>query len=180
MIFLKRQLTPAKLKYELIITISILSLILLLPIISVSALIGNNNISLNHQLYTGPIDPSDHYAWGNCTYWVYLLRQQIGQPIPNTWGNANTWAKRAAQDGYIINHTPSVDSIMQTTQPPLGHVAFVIKVNPINDNWTISEMNVYGLDVVDQKTLTIKQAKYFNFIHNPPNIVYKKTLPNPV
>lgn len=167
-----------QLKYELIITISILILILLLPIISVSALIFGNNPSQQHQLYTGPIDPSDHYAWGNCTYWVYLLRQQIGQPIPNTWGNANTWAKRASQDGYIVNHIPSVDSIMQTTKPPLGHVAFVIKVNSVNKTWTISEMNVYGLDIVNRQTLPINQAKYFNFIHNPPNIVYKKTLPN--
>jgi len=160
----------AKLKKEFLIIFIIVGFILLLPIISVSALIGNNNVGLNRQIYTGPIDPSDHYAWGNCTYWVFLLRQEIGQPIPNTWGNANTWALRAIQDGYIVNHIPEVDSIMQTTKPPLGHVALVIKVNSFQQTWTISEMNVYGLDVVDQKTLPLSQAQNFNFIHNPKTI----------
>jgi surface antigen len=60
---------------------------------------------------------------------------------------------------------------MQTTQPPLGHVALVINVNLIEQTWTISEMNVYGLDIVDQKTMPLSQAQNFNFIHNP-KVIY--------
>ena len=33
----------------------------------------------------------DKYAWGNCTYWVALLRARAGRPIPNTWGDAYYW-----------------------------------------------------------------------------------------
>jgi len=159
------------LKKEFLVIFIIVFFILLLPIIAISTLTGNHNIGLNRQLYTGPIDPLDHYAWGNCTYWVFLLRQKIHQPIPNNWGNANTWASRAKKDNYIVNHIPTVDSIMQTTQPPLGHVALVINVNLIEQTWTISEMNVYGLDIVDQKTMPLSQAQNFNFIHNP-KVIY--------
>src|SRR5882724_3615668 len=41
-------------------------------------------------LYEGPEVQGDTYAWGNCTYWVYALRLQAGDPIPTTWGNAAT------------------------------------------------------------------------------------------
>ena len=31
----------------------------------------------------------------------------------------------------------------------LGHVAYVSAVDPVTGDWTISEMNVHGLDVVE-------------------------------
>jgi surface antigen len=117
-------------------------------------------------LYTGPGDPNDHYDWGNCTYWAALLRIQMGDPIPNTWGNANTWAKNAKADGYLVDKTPTYGSIMQTDAGDLGHVAFVENVDPITGKWTISEMNVLGLDMIDTRTLNATDAKNFNFIHD--------------
>jgi surface antigen len=97
---------------------------------------------------------------------VFILRAQIGEPIPSSWGNAATWAIRAAADGYLVNNTPSYGAIMQISNVDggLGHVAFVESVSP-DGSWTISEMNVKGLDVVDQKTLSAAAAASYSFIH---------------
>lgn len=114
-----------------------------------------------------PFLTTNTYAWGNCTYWAAKRRAQTGNPIPNSWGNAATWATRAAQDGYVVNHRPSSGAIMQTPYSAggLGHVAFVESVDP-NGTWHISEMNVIGLDKVDDKSLPLSVAARYNFIHN--------------
>ena len=84
-----------------------------LPMLAIIALAGSNTISTTGTLYNGPGDTADTYAFGNCTYWVSLLRAQINEPIPNTWGNAATWASRAAKDGYVVDQDPSYGAIMQ-------------------------------------------------------------------
>ncbi len=119
-------------------------------------------------LYEGPAVTGDTYAWGNCTYWAYALRLKAGDPIPTTWGNAATWAPRALLDGYAVNHTPSPGAIMQTSDAAggLGHVAYVTAVDPTTGTWTISEMNVKGLDVVDITTYPADADNNFNFIHD--------------
>ncbi len=136
-----------------------------LPIIVLSA--ATNIVALASpgvSLYTGPVSTTDTYAFGNCTYWVALRREQTGHPIPNTWGNANTWAIRAQADGYTVDHTPSMGAIMQTTAGQFGHVAFVESVGA-DGSWTISEMNYDGWDEVDSRTLTAVAASQFSFIH---------------
>lgn len=119
-------------------------------------------------LYEGQPVPGDTYAWGNCTYWAFALRLQAGDPIPTTWGNAATWAPRAAADGYAVDHMPSVGAIMQTPNSAggLGHVAYVTAVDPVTGEWTISEMNVKGLDVIDNRTFSASAASAYNFIHD--------------
>jgi len=118
-------------------------------------------------LYEGPEVAGDTYAWGNCTYWVYALREQAGDSIPTSWGNAATWAPRAAADGYVVDRSPAVGAIMQTANSAggLGHVAYVTAVDPVTGQWTISEMNVKGLDVVDTRTFPASAAGSYNFIH---------------
>lgn len=119
-------------------------------------------------LYEGANIASDTYAWGNCTWWVYALRLKAGDPIPTTWRNAATWAFYAGIDGYAVDNTPTPDSIMQisTVDNGLGHVAYVTNVDPSTGDWTISEMNVQGLDVVDLKTYPASAAAGFSFIHD--------------
>lgn len=126
-------------------------------------------VSLKVQgFYEGPEVPGDTYAWGNCTYWAFALRLQYGDPIPTTWGNANTWDDRAAKDGYLVDHTPSVGSIFQDDNAPggLGHVAYVSAIDPLTGDWTISEMNAQGLNVVDTRTYKAGTAIFYNFIHD--------------
>ncbi len=120
-------------------------------------------------LYEGPEIEGDTYAWGNCTYWAFALRLKYGNPIPTTWGNANTWDDRAIADGYVVDHTPAVGAVYQTDAGDLGHVAFVSIVDPKTGDWTISEMNAKGLDVVSTRTFNAGAAIFNNFIHDKAN-----------
>lgn len=110
---------------------------------------------------------SDLYAWGNCTWWAAHRRIQINDPIPNSWGNATSWAYYARQDGYAVDHTPSPGAIMQISGVyyGLGHVAFVESVDS-DGTWHISEMNVLGLNVVDDKAEPPSAAANYFFIHD--------------
>ena len=116
--------------------------------------------------YMGGEVAGDTYAWGNCTYWAFAMRLWANDPIPTTWGNANTWDDRAAADGYIVDHAPSVNAVFQTDGGSLGHVAYVTKVDDKTGDWTISEMNAPHLNVVDTRTFPASAAQYYNFIHD--------------
>jgi surface antigen len=122
----------------------------------------------NGIFYTGDSPEDNTYAWGNCTYWVFIKRKEAGRLIPNTWGNAADWALNARLQGYKVDQTPAVGAIMQTANSAggLGHVAYVTKVDPITGSWTISEMNVKGLNVVSERPLTVLDAHKYSFIHD--------------
>jgi surface antigen len=141
---------------------------------------GNNPIATKTVgLYEGPPVAGDYYAWGNCTYWAFYLRQQAGEPIPTSWGNASTWAFFAGLQGYIVDHTPSAGAIMQISDVDngLGHVAYVTAVDPTTGAWTISEMNVQGLDIVDIKTEPASAAVDYSFIHDKSTTLVGGILP---
>lgn len=173
--------SATSLKTEIKIALLTLLIILCLPVMAVFALGastlsflsggGGSSTVISTQtvgLYEGALVPGDTYAWGNCTYWVFLLRQQAGDPIPTSWGNAATWATRAQADGYSVDHNPAVGSIMQISDVDggLGHVAYVTAVDPVSGAWTISEMNVQGLDIIDIKVMPASDDLEFNFIHD--------------
>src|SRR5699024_438522 len=33
----------------------------------------------------------NYYYWGDCTWYVFERRQQLGKPVGNNWGNASNW-----------------------------------------------------------------------------------------
>lgn len=152
---------------ELSVVVGVIMFLLFMPIFTVFALTHVKTPQAANNLSTITSFPGDLYAWGNCTWWVSIRRSQINDPIPNTWGNAATWASRASEDGYVVDHTPSFGAIMQISNVDggLGHVAFVESVDP-DGNWHISEMNVLGLDVVDDKANPQSLASNYNFIHD--------------
>lgn len=113
----------------------------------------------------GPVE-GDTYAWGNCTYWAFAMRLWAGNPIPTSWGNANTWDDRAESDGYEVDHIPAAGAVYQTDAGDLGHVAYVIAVDTKNGNWTISEMNAKGLNIVSTRTFSKDAAIFSKFIHS--------------
>jgi len=157
----------------LIITAIVVVGLMSLPVITLSSLTNLTAIgsaigaSEKAYLFNGNNVGYDQYAWGNCTWWVSYLRHKIGNPIPNTWGNAIDWAANALADHYLVNHQPSVGSIMQDPNAPggLGHVALVIAVNPNRGSFTISEMNRLGLDIVDTRVISMNRDAKLNFIH---------------
>lgn len=168
--------TKGSLRKQLVIVLITVLVIVSLPFAAVFAmgedvvtfLSGVPNIAAaeTQGFYMGGPIPGDTYEWGNCTYWAFAMRLWAGYPIPTTWGDANTWDDRAIADGYEVNHIPAIGAVYQTDAGYWGHVAYVIAVNPTNGEWTISEMNVAGLNMVGKRTFSKESAAFAYFIHD--------------
>jgi len=167
--------TGGNMKKQLILLLATMSVIIALPFAAVFSMGGSVMTFLSNVpslaaaeslgFYTGGHVEGNTYAWGNCTYWVYSMRLWAGYPIPTSWGNANTWDDRAWRDGYEVNNTPAVGAIFQTDNGEYGHVAYVIDVDGINGDFTISEMNVLGLNILSKRTFSKDAASSYSFIH---------------
>lgn len=107
----------------------------------------------------------NRYAFGNCTWYAYERRAQLGRPIGSFWGNASTWAINAQAAGFTVNKTPAPGAVLQNGggYAGYGHVAIVETVN--GDSFTVSEMNYAGFNVVSSRTIPMDQAGNYNFIH---------------
>jgi surface antigen len=152
-------------KGEITVVLVSMAAIVLLPVIMlVSATNVGALADTSNQLYSDQTSTSNTYDFGYCTYWAALRREQADSPIPNNWGNANTWADNALLAGYDVDHVPTKGAVMQTTAGSLGHVAYVDAVS-LDGGWTISEMNFRGWDIVDERTLTRSDAAQYSFIH---------------
>jgi surface antigen len=110
----------------------------------------------------------NRYAYGNCTWYAYERRVQLGLPVGSFWGNAATWAMYARTAGYRVDNTPSVGAIAQWNAYQggsyyAGHVGIVESVNS-DGSITISEMNyLYNFNRVTSRT--ISPSSVSNFIH---------------
>lgn len=126
---------------------------------------GTGSISTSGQYNTPTFNHQNLYDWGQCTYHVFDRRAQIGQPISTYWWNADHWAANAAADGYTVDHNPTTGSIMQNFEGPVGHVAFVERVN-YDGSILISEMN-YNTPPgqQDYRTIPASIASSYNYIH---------------
>ncbi|ARJ51211.1 LysM peptidoglycan-binding domain-containing protein [Staphylococcus lutrae] len=121
--------------------------------------------STNQNSNTPTFNHQNLYDWGQCTWHVFNRRAETGQPISTFWWNADHWAANAAGDGYTVDHHPTVGSIMQNYDGPIGHVAYVERVNP-DGSILISEMN-YNTPpgVVDYRIIPASIASSYNYIH---------------
>ena len=106
------------------------------------------------------------YAFGNCTWYAYERRAQLGRGIGSFWGNASTWAMNGAAAGFAVNKTPAPGAIMQNGggYAGYGHVAIVESMNP-DGSITVSEMNYAGFNVVSNRTVPASEINRYNFIH---------------
>jgi surface antigen/LysM repeat protein len=104
------------------------------------------------------------YAYGNCTSYAFWKRAQMGRPVGSMWGNAGTWASRAAAAGYAVNKTPAPGAVIQDW----GHVAIVERVLP-NGDLELSEMNASvpggGYNRVSGRILPAGQVSQYMYIH---------------
>ncbi|WP_434121600.1 CHAP domain-containing protein [Salinicoccus roseus] len=113
---------------------------------------------------------TNHYYWGDCTWYVFERRQQLGKPVGNNWGNAYDWDNRARSAGYTVNNSPSVGAIIQANAWTnyawgLGHVAVVERINS-DGSILVSEMNFgSGKGVKSFRTISSSQVSGHNFIH---------------
>lgn len=130
---------------------------------------GAGGIGTGYRVASGISGASagNKYAWGNCTWYAYERRLQMGHPVGSYWGNAKTWAYYARQDGYLVDRNPTAGAVLVDTSGYFGHVAVVESVSD-NGDIVISEMNNYaygGFGVVDRRTISAGQAGAYQYIH---------------
>lgn len=111
-----------------------------------------------------PAAGGNTYAYGYCTWYAYNRRVQLGLPVANRWGNANTWDTSAQSAGYLVNGTPSVGAIFQTDAGPYGHVGIVEAVYA-DGSIDISEMNYSGWGVLTIGNMSPADYSGYDFIH---------------
>ncbi|MDN6838385.1 MAG: LysM peptidoglycan-binding domain-containing protein, partial [Staphylococcus equorum] len=118
-----------------------------------------NNQNESTQMYSNQYKPtqvasngSNYYDWGQCTYYAFDRRQQLGKSVGNLWGNANNWASAASNSGYKVNRTPEVGAIFQSNAGNYGHVGVVERKNP-DGSIVVSEMNWQGVGQKSYRTI---------------------------
>lgn len=107
------------------------------------------------------------YAFGNCTWYAYARRTQLGLPVGSNWGNANTWDDYARAAGLVVNSRPTSGAILVDNTGYYGHVGIVESVKA-NGDIVISEMNNYaygGFNIIDRRTISAGQAAAYTYIH---------------
>ena len=102
--------------------------------------------------------PSGRFPWGQCTYYVSTKRRVAWD------GDAWTWYRNARAFGRPEGQIPVQGAIAVTWGSWVGHVAYVERVNP-DGSFVVSEMNVRGVGVIDQRTLTVRSADMIGFIY---------------
>ena len=105
-------------------------------------------------------------AFGNCTWFVWYKRYQMGggYVLPTgAIGNARSWVS-SLSGSYYTGRTPAYGAIMQSTSGTYGHVAIVIGV--VEGQYiTIQEMNYQGYNRVFQSTISWSDALKYNYIY---------------
>lgn len=102
-------------------------------------------------------DSGNAYYYGQCTWWAYERRHQLGLPVGSYFGNGGQWANSARAHGYRVDQTPSVGAVIvfapgqDGADPVYGHVAIVEAV--YGNRVFISESNVRGKGVISYRTL---------------------------
>lgn len=102
-------------------------------------------------------DSGPAYDYGQCTWWAYVRRHQLGLPVGSYFGNGGQWANSARAHGYRVDQSPSVGAIIvfapgqDGADPVYGHVAIVEAV--YGNRVLISESNVRGLGVISYRNL---------------------------
>ncbi|MEP6710375.1 MAG: CHAP domain-containing protein, partial [Candidatus Saccharibacteria bacterium] len=108
----------------------------------------------------------NRYAPGNCTWYAYERRMELGRPIGSFWGNGGSWGYSAAAAGFAVDHSPESGAILVEVGSP-GHVGVVESVRP-GDSITITEMNnqAYGgYGRVNSRTISWGAALVYTYIH---------------
>lgn len=109
------------------------------------------------------------YPWGQCTWYAKARSGWAG----NGWGNGNQWGASAAAQGFKVNHTPAVGSLVSfgagqmvgswQADGAYGHVAYVESVS--GDTITISQGGMGFDNPAGPNTQTISGAGAFTYIH---------------
>ena len=121
----------------------------------------------NHEVGT----ETNNYPWGQCTWYAYQRRAELGLPVSGNFGNGGMWADSARSLGYWVDNTARhVGDIVVFTGGQegaslfYGHVAIVEKINQ-DGSIEVSESNVKGLGEISQRTFSAESAAKLQYIH---------------
>jgi surface antigen len=121
----------------------------------------------NSHRNTKSTTPGNTNAWGNCTWYAWERRYEIGRPIPGgAMGNAAQWNSSFAAMGYRVDSVPEVGAIFQNGGG-YGHVGIVESINA-DGSIEVSEMNNYsggGYNWINWRNIPANQTSSFNYIH---------------
>lgn len=111
--------------------------------------------------------PGNTNAWGNCTWYAWERRYEMGRPLPSgAIGHAAQWNTSLGSMGYRVDTTPSVGAIFQNGGG-YGHVGIVEAINS-DGSILVSEMNNYaggGYNGINDRIIPADQVASFNYIH---------------
>lgn len=111
--------------------------------------------------------PGNTNAWGNCTWYAWERRHEMGRPIPGgAMGNAAQWNSSFAAMGYRVDSVPEVGAIFQNGGG-YGHVGIVEVINA-DGSIVVSEMNNYsggGYNGINDRIIPAGNVANFNYIH---------------
>jgi surface antigen len=96
---------------------------------------GQTVVQSNLEIYNTQV--GNRYIPGQCTWYAYNRRVELGLNVGSYWGNAGSWQFNARAGGYRVDNSPAVGAIIEWP----GHVAIVEKVDAKNNRVYISEMN---------------------------------------
>ena len=107
----------------------------------------------------------NRYAAGNCTWYAYERRLQLGRPIGSFWGHAKAWSTSARAAGLVVNNVPAPGAIIQNTWGGFGygHVGIVERVD--GQNIYVSDMNYKGYNIISSRIVPLAEVGRYNFIH---------------
>ena len=107
----------------------------------------------------------NRYAAGNCTWYAYERRLQLGRPIGSFWGHAKAWSASARAAGLVVNNVPAPGAIIQNVWGGYGygHVGIVERVD--GQNIYVSDMNYKGYNIISSRIVPLAEVGRYNFIH---------------
>ncbi len=113
-------------------------------------------------------DYGNAYVAGQCTWWAYNRRQQMGIGTPSYLGNGGQWYATAPSYGLRVDHSPQVGAAISFLPGQAGADGFYGHVGVVEavygDTITISEMNAAGGPyVVSYRTLS--GASQYWYVH---------------
>lgn len=116
---------------------------------------------------TKQTSPGNTNAWGNCTWYAWERRLEMGRPLPSgALGNAAQWNSSLGAMGYRVDSVPEVGAIFQNGGG-YGHVGIVEAING-DGSIEVSEMNNYsggGYNGINGRSIPAGQVGTFNYIH---------------
>lgn len=141
------------------------------PMSNSNYLIGDTAVYKNTRVvdsYLYVNDPSNTSVPGQCTWYVYYMRKQIGKPLPaySALGNARDWWYASWSNRFSKGHLPRYGAvIVWTNMSWYGHVAIVMRVNS-DGSIVIRDMNYGGVPYrVTEATIPANVAKTLNYIY---------------